>query len=239
MCCWYQLPSVLSCCAGRSWGRSPSGHPATRQHMRELMSTTQTYPWIILIIAWCRQFLWLSANILLIKSKLKLELRATVFRSAMSPCNLGGKYQCCPHPWRRKCMCHFFAGSRVCQSNRTRAASSLGYNFFNHVVCLKTVFLWHTAQWKWRVLHIRFISVLEQVGMSFNGIAYLMRKFSFCSSGSFQVSGDGTHRSCANFKCEVADVKNGILIDFRAIKCVSVESGQPYHDNISWYIQFN
>ena len=27
-------------------------------------------------------------------------------------------------------------------------------------------------QRKWRVLHIRYISVLEQVGMSFNGIAY-------------------------------------------------------------------
>ena len=41
-------------------------------------------------------------------------------------------------------------------------------------------------QRKWRVLHIRYISVLEQVGMSFNGIAYLMQ-FSFCSSGSSLV----------------------------------------------------
>ena len=50
---------------------------------------------------------------------------------------------------------------------------------------------------------------------------------------------DVTHRSCANFKCEVADVNNGILIDFGAVKCVSVESDQPCYDNISWYIQFD
>ena len=49
----------------------------------------------------------------------------------------------------------------------------------------------------------------------------------------FMCSEDVTHRSCANFKCEVSDVKNGIPIDFRAIKCVSVESGQPCRDNIS------
>ena len=33
-----------------------------------------------------------------------------------------------------------------------------------------------------------------------------------------------------------ADVNNGIPIDFRAGKCVSVESDQPCCDNISWYI---
>ena len=44
---------------------------------------------------------------------------------------------------------------------------------------------------------------------------------------------DVTHRSCANFKCEVVGVNNGILIDFRAVKCVSVESNQPYCDNVS------
>ena len=44
---------------------------------------------------------------------------------------------------------------------------------------------------------------------------------------------DVTHRSCANFKCEVADLNNGIPIDFRAVKCVSVESDQPCYDNIS------
>ena len=44
---------------------------------------------------------------------------------------------------------------------------------------------------------------------------------------------DVAHGSCANFKCEVGDVNNGILIDFRAVKCVSEESDQPCCDNIS------
>ena len=42
-----------------------------------------------------------------------------------------------------------------------------------------------------------------------------------------------------DFKCKVADVKNGIPIDFGAVKCVSVEYDQPCYDNISWYIQFD
>ena len=45
--------------------------------------------------------------------------------------------------------------------------------------------------------------------------------------------------TCANFKCEVADVNNGIPINFRAVKYVPVESGQPCRDNISWYIQLD
>ena len=39
VCCWHQLPSVLS-------------RPAARQHTRELMSTTHTHPWLIPIIIW-------------------------------------------------------------------------------------------------------------------------------------------------------------------------------------------
>ena len=52
MCCWHQLPSVLSRRAGRSRGRSPRDRPAARQHTRELMSTTHTNPWLIPIITW-------------------------------------------------------------------------------------------------------------------------------------------------------------------------------------------
>ena len=36
---------------------------------------------------------------------------------------------------------------------------------------------------KWRVLHIWYISVLEQVGMSFNGIAHLMKGLAFVQAG--------------------------------------------------------
>ena len=68
MCCWHQLPSGLSRRTGRSRGRGPSDHPAARQHIRELMSTTHTYPWLIPIITWCRPFLFVTTNILLINS---------------------------------------------------------------------------------------------------------------------------------------------------------------------------
>ena len=43
--------------------------------------------------------------------------------------------------------------------------------------------------------------------------------------------GETTHK--------VADVNDGMPIDFKAVQCISVESGKPCHDNISWYIQFN
>ena len=66
-----------------------------------------------------------------------------------------------------------------------------------------------------------------------------MKVYAFVQAGVPSCSDNVTHRSCANCKCEVADVSNGIPIDFRAIKCVSVESGQPNRDNISWYIQFD
>ena len=89
---------------------------------------------------------------------------------------------------------------------------------------------------KWRVLHIWYISVLEQIGMSFNGIAHLMKVYLlFKREFPHVLHDDVTHRSCANFKCEVAYVNNGIPIDFGAVKCVSVESDQPCYDNISWY----
>ena len=125
MCCWHQLPSVLSRRAGRSRGR--------------------IYPRLIPIITWCRQFPWLSTNILLIKSKLKLESRAIV-SVAISLRNLGGKYRCRPRPRWQNCTRQFFlAGNRACQSSCIRAASSLGDNFVDHVMCLKTEFPWHTV----------------------------------------------------------------------------------------------
>ena len=145
MCCWHQLPSGLSRPAGRSRGRSPSDRPATRQPTRELMSTTHTYPWLILIITWCWQFPSLSTNILLITSKLKLESRAIIVGVAMSPRNIGGKYRCRPHSRWRKCTRQFFLGSRAGQLNCIRMASSLGDNIIDHVVCLKAGFLWHTV----------------------------------------------------------------------------------------------
>ena len=96
MCCWHQLPRGLSR-RGAITRAAPSWSPgAARQPTRELMSTTHTYPWLIPIITWRWQFPSLSTNILLFKSKLKLESRAIVVGVAMSPRNLGGKYRCPP-----------------------------------------------------------------------------------------------------------------------------------------------
>ena len=112
-----------------------------------------------------------------VKSKLKLGSRAIVVGVAMSPRNLDGKYRCYPHPRWRKCTRQFFSGSRVCQSDSIRMASSLGDNIVDHVVCLKAEFLRDTPfpTEMASSTHTTYISVLEQVGVSFNGIAYLMK----------------------------------------------------------------
>ena len=76
--------------------------------------------------------------------------------------------------------------------------------------------------------------------MSFNGIAHLMKVKLLFKREFPRVLHDGvTQHSCANFKCEVADVNNGISVYFRAVKCVSVESNQPCCNKISLYFQFD
>ena len=128
------------CWAAPSW--SPG---AARQPTRELMSTTHTYPWLIPIITSCWQFPSLSTNILLIKSKLKLESRAIVVGVAMSPRNLGGKYRCRPHPRWPKCTRQFFfrEPERVNRTASEWRHRLHGDNIVDHVVCSKAEFLWH------------------------------------------------------------------------------------------------
>ena len=58
----------------------------------------------------------------------------------------------------------------------------------------------------------------------------------FVQAGVPSCPDDVTIRSCANFKCDVADVKKEIRTDFRGVKCVSGEFYQPYRENSSWYI---
>ena len=140
------------------------------------MSTIHTCPWWIPIITWCWQFPSLSTNILLIKSK----SRAIGVGVAMSPRNLGGKYRCHPHPRWRKCTRQFFPGTRACQSNCIRVASSLAWR--QHRRSCDMFKSWISVAHcpfprKGRVLHKRYISVLEHVGMSVNGIAYLMKVY--------------------------------------------------------------
>ena len=152
---------------------------------------------------------------------------------AMSPHNLGGKYRCRPPtPVSKVHAPVFFPGTRACQTNCIRVASSLAW--LQHRRSCGVFKSWisvahYPFQRKWRVLHIRYISVLEQVGMSFYGLPFVQAGVPSCSD-------DVTHRWCANFKCKVTDVNNRIPIDFGAIKCILSESGRPCRHNISWYI---
>ena len=110
---------VLSRRAGWSRGHSPSDCPAARQ----------------------------LPNILLIKSNLKFESRATAVSVAMSPRYLGGKYWSRLHPWSRKCACLILRETGRVKSSCARPASSAshGNNEVDHAVCLKAKFQMHTA----------------------------------------------------------------------------------------------
>ena len=82
-------------------------------------------------------------------------------------------------------------------------------------------------QWKWQVLHNYDISVLQQVGMFFDGIACLMKVWSLLKREFPRVPMTWrSARARANFKC-----------DFRDVNCVSVECNQPCRENGSWYIR--
>ena len=132
---------------------------AGRQHPRELMSTTQTYPWLIPIITWCRQFPVLSTNNLLIKSKLKLKSRAIAVRVAMSPRNLGGKYHGRPHPRSWKMHTPVFCGkqSLLIELHQSSVIAwqqrSQSCGVFKSLISVAHC----PFQWKWRVLHNWYI----------------------------------------------------------------------------------
>ena len=122
---------------------------------------------------------FVSTNILLIKSKLKLESRAIAVGDAMSPRNLGGKYRCHPHPRSRKFTRQFFCGKQSVLIE-LHQSGVIAWRPWQHRrsggVFKRLISVAHCPfQRKWRVLHIRYISVLGQVGISFNGIAHLMK----------------------------------------------------------------
>ena len=74
--------------------------------------------------------------------------------------------------------------------------------------------------------------------MFFDGIACLMKGLTFVQAGVPSCPDDVTLRSCANFKCDVADVNTQILrTHFRGVKCVSDECYQPFRENKSWYVR--
>ena len=64
-------------------------------------------------------------------------------------------------------------------------------------------------QWKWQVLHNYDISVFQQVGMFFDGIAYLMKVWPLFKREVPRVPMTWRcPRARANFKCDVANVNN-------------------------------
>ena len=76
------------------------------------------------------------------------------------------------------------------------------------------------------------ISVLQQVDMFFDWDRLLDEGLAFVQAGVPSCRDDVTIRSCANFKCDVADVNKEIRTDFKGIKWVSGECYQPYREYI-------
>ena len=104
-------------------------------------------------------------------------------------------------------------------------------------MCLKAVFVWHTvlSNGNSEFYIYDIYPYLNRTVCPLMGSPTWLDE-GLVQAGVLSCSDDVTHRSYANFKCEVADVNNGFPIDFRAIQCVSMESGQPCRDTISWHI---
>ena len=164
--CVVDINSLVCCLA------APGDHEgAARQHTRELMSPTHTYPWLIPIVTWCGPFPFVPTNILLIKIKLKLESRAAAVILVAS-------IAVAPHPRPRTCTRQFLRNQSVLIE--LHQSGVIAWRPRQHRrwcgVFKSWIFVAHCHfERKWRVLHIWYISVLEQVGMSFNGIAHLMK----------------------------------------------------------------
>ena len=94
----------------------------------------------------------------------------------MSPRYLGGKYSSRLQPWSGKCSRQCLGKTECVKSSCTRPASSAsrGDNKVDLAMCLKAEFQMPTDHPNEKVLHNYDISVLQQVGIFFNGIACLV-----------------------------------------------------------------
>ena len=155
------------------------------------MSTTHTYPWLIPIITWCRQFPSLSNNIRLIKSKLKLESRAIVVGVAMSPRTiLVASIAVAPTPGGESARASFFfrEPERVNRTASEWRHRLHGDNIVDNVVRLKAEFLWNTVLSNENV-EFYIYDIYPYLNRS---VCLLMGsptwwRFTFCSSGSSLV----------------------------------------------------
>ena len=154
----------------------------------------------------------------------------------MLPRNFEDKYHSRPYPLLMKCEARAISRDLVLMRAielrlYARLVSSAWWRRrLDHAVLFKSfISVTHCpSQPNWWIVQIYGIPMPEQVGIFFRGFARLMR-VSHCSSGSSLVRDrdDVTHRSCANFKCEVSHVNKQLPVDFMGVKCVSVECDQP------------
>ena len=158
--------NFLVCCLAVC---SPSNRPARRDNTRGSWFQQHTP----IIITWCRQFLSFSTNILLIKSNPKLESQSAW------PCYhviLVASIAVTPIPGRERTHASFFFFFFLRQSviielhhsgviawRQRRRSRGVFKSSISVTLC--------PFQSQWRVLNTWYIAVLEQIGMSFNGIA--------------------------------------------------------------------
>ena len=187
---------------------------------------------LIPIITRCHLFFYVAANILLTKSNSKFESRAISIRVAVSPCNLGGKYHSRLHPLV-KCACGFCG--RPSEWNRTAP---------DWLHLLTTTLIMRCV---WRLNFIctlpfptKMATSTQQCYIHAPACRYIFQRdlqlaeaLPFVQARVTSWSDDVTLRSCANFKCVVANVNKQIRIDFWGVKCVSGENDQPYRENLS------
>ena len=132
-----------------------------------------------------------ATNILLIKSNLKFESRATVVSVAMSPRYLGGKYRSRLHPRSRKMRVLVFAADWACEieQHQTASSASRGDNEVDHELCLNAECQMHTVvsneNGKFYTIMI-YPCFSRSVCFSMGSPAWW--RFGLCSSGSSLVS---------------------------------------------------
>ena len=167
--------------------------------------TTNTHPWLISMMAWLQKYWSLTTNILLIKSELKLESRASAVHVAMSPRNLGGKYRCRPNIGSLKYACHFWHETERVHRTAPRLSLSVWRQLCRSVVCVKAEFLSHTAfSYKNGEFYttMTYPCLNRSVCLS-TGSSPTWWKFGLFHEGVPSCSDDAMHRSCTNFKCDV------------------------------------
>ena len=117
--CVLLVSNSLGCCLaapGDHKGAARVIAPWRDNTWGSLTPTIHTQSCLIPIITWCHHFST-ATNILLIKSNLKFESRATAVSVAMSPRYLGGKYRSRLHPGRENARASFCG--RLGMWNRT------------------------------------------------------------------------------------------------------------------------